>query len=230
MSGVGTVAAVGLSKAYGRRYALRKASFELRAGEITAVIGQNGAGKSTTFHLLAGRMAPTSGQVQFDGRVAGREEWRRRACGYVSHASFLYGTLTARENLVLLNQLYGLEGGVDSVLEQVGLDRASDRLAREFSRGMVQRLALGRLLLTQPSVWLLDEPASGLDEAGRRWLVGEVRRAAADGRVVALSSHSRAMVGELATQAVVLRRGRLEHTGPVSGPDEVDRLFREYIG
>lgn len=230
-SAVKRVEAQDLTRTYGRRYALKKANFTLDAGQITAIIGGNGAGKTTTFNLLARRIRATSGSILFDGAVAGYDEAYRRAVGYLSHASFLYGALTARENLDLVCGLYNVStDGVTPILERVGLSKAANRSAREFSRGMVQRLALGRLLITDPAVWLLDEPASGLDEPGRRWLASEIRAAAARQKVVALSSHSRELVGELAQHAVVLSRGRVVHTGPVADKAEVARLFGEVMG
>ena len=231
MSRVQTVEAVELTRSYGRRYALKKANFSLQAGTVTAIIGQNGAGKTTAFDMLAARRAPSGGEVRFDGEVVPDGPDRRRAVGYLSHASFLYGTLTARENLELVAGLYRVaDPPIDPVLERVGLSRAANRQARHFSRGMVQRLALGRLLLANPDIWLLDEPASGLDEAGRTWLGREIDALMDAGRVVALSSHSRSLVGALASHVVVLKRGRVVHTGPVDGPDHIDALFREHIG
>ena len=230
---VSTVEAVELTRAYGRSYALRKASFTLESGTVTAIIGGNGAGKTTTFNLLAGRLAPSSGQVLFDGEDLEIDAPRLRLCGYLSHASFLYGDLTAQENLALMAGLYGLnmaDSVQRSLLERVGLKRAMHRPIRQFSRGMTQRLALARLLLVDPAVWLLDEPASGLDEAGRRWLSGEVEELRQRERTVAIASHSRQLIGGLATHAIVLQKGRVVFTGRVQGPTHIDELFAEYIG
>ncbi len=225
-----SVEAVDLTRTYGRRYALKKASFEMTAGTVTAVIGHNGAGKTTAFNLLARRIRPTSGEVLFDGRPATHAEDHRRACGFLSHHSFLYSALTARENLALTAGLYRQAGpDVDGVLARVGLRTAGERTVQQFSRGMVQRLALGRLLLVDPDVWLLDEPASGLDEAGRKWLADEVIALREANKVVALSSHSRRLVSRLATHAVVLSKGRVAFSGPVAD-GQIDALFAEHIG
>ena len=230
-SAIQRVDAVELTRAWGRRYGLKKATFGLEAGTITAVIGPNGAGKSTTFNLLARRVAPTSGEVRFDGALATHARAHRRACGYLSHASFLYGDLTARENLELVAGLYRMPtSGVPGVLERIDLVRAADRCVRIFSRGMVQRLALGRLLLVDPDVWLLDEPASGLDEAGRRWLMAELGALRDSGKIIALSSHSRHLVSALATHVVVLVRGRVVYSGPVQGETHIQELFAEHMG
>ena len=228
-----SVEAVDLTRTYGRRYAVRKACFRLESGTVTAVIGANGAGKSTTFNLLARRIAPTSGQVFFDGVDLATRTERRRLCGYLSHASFLYGGLTALENMNLVSGLYGVEASqeqVEALLKRVGLERAKSRPVRQFSRGMTQRLALSRLLLVDPSVWLLDEPASGLDDAGRRWLQSEVEALRRSGRIVAIASHSRHMISALASHAIVLQKGRVVFSGPVESASHVDQLFAEYIG
>jgi len=226
------VQAVSLSRRYGLRYALRDASFDLPAGEITAVIGGNGAGKTTAFNLLAGLIKPTSGS--FEVRLAPPNSEGSAPtvkCGYLSHDSFLYGALTAVENLALVARLHGVDQTlVLPVLERVGLQKRGNARVSTFSRGMVQRLALGRLLLIQPAVWLLDEPATGLDEAGRKWLAREVTALAENGKVVAFASHHRDLVGQLATHAVVLAQGRIVHSAKVESADEIRELFREHIG
>jgi ABC-type multidrug transport system ATPase subunit len=229
---IARVEALDLTRAYRRRFALRKACFTMDSGTITAVIGHNGAGKTTAFNLMARRIKPTSGTVLFDGREATHAQEHRRACGFLSHHSFLYSALSARENLQLVADLYRLpdaDARITDVLERIGLSSTGIRAVQVFSRGMVQRLALGRLLLVDPDVWLLDEPASGLDQGGRNWLSDEVRRLAGRGKILALSSHSRTLVSSLATHAVVLSKGRVVFSGPVADGD-VERLFAEYIG
>ena len=231
------VVATSLGKVYGRRHALRDASFVLPAGAVTAIVGHNGSGKTTTFNILAGRMRQTSGEVRFGERDLSNQE-RGEWVGYLAHQSYVYGALTARENLALVAGLYRkVNVAFDAILERVSLAKHADRPARAFSRGMVQRLALARLLVADPHVWLLDEPASGLDSAGRAWLEAEIRALAGAGKVVALSSHSRQMVSDLASHVVVLQNGRVMHHGALDrdgGTDgsatAVQRLFAEYIG
>ncbi len=231
----GNVQVHGLARTFGRRPVLRDATFTLPRGAVTAIIGQNGAGKSTTFNVLSGRIPPTAGRVHYAGTET-TERDRGRSFGYVAHASFLYGALTARENLTLVAALHGRPtDGLPEILERIGLTRAADRAVRTYSRGMTQRLAIGRLLVFDPPVWLLDEPASGLDAKGRTWLEAEIRGLVSAGKVVALSSHSRDLVAELARHVVVLAGGRIAHTGPLpedraAAAAEVERLFSEHIG
>ena len=230
MTGLQRVDAVDLTRVWGRRFALRNATFSLGTGSVTALIGGNGAGKSTTFNLLAQRLAPTRGHVLFDGQPAGRSQAERRMCGYLSHKSFLYSDLTAVENLALTAGLYRLEASEPApLLKRVGLARHGDRLVREYSRGMVQRLALARLLLVDPCLWLLDEPATGLDQSGRSWLVEELASLREEGKIIALSSHSRPFLRSVATHAVVLKRGLVVASGAVESPEAVDALFEEHV-
>ena len=230
MSTIQTLAAIDLTRIYGRGYALKKANFELQSGTITALVGANGAGKSTAFNLLAGRIKASAGKIQLDGVETCFDPEDRNRIGFLSHESYLYGGLTASENLCLYAGLHGVDDTeVASVLEQVGLTKQANRQAQQFSRGMIQRLALGRLLLTDPSVWLLDEPASGLDEAGRNWLSKTIRGLADKGRIIAFSTHHRQLAAELATHTIVLKKGRVVQSGEVEGAETVQALFEEHV-
>ncbi len=205
----------GLGRAFGRRHALRDVTFTAGGGDVVALVGHNGAGKSTLLQVLSTRIAPTQGRALLDDELLSPGCPARVRLGYVSHQSFLYGALTARENLALSARLGGFpEDAVVPTLERVGLGRAKDRLARELSRGMTQRLMIARLLLQDARVWLLDEPSTGLDAVGLTWLQGEVESAAAMGRVVIFSSHDRGLLERSATQGLRLDGGRLTDFGP----------------
>jgi heme ABC exporter ATP-binding subunit CcmA len=226
-----TVQAEGLTCVYGHRYALKDVSFEWSSGTVAAVVGANGAGKTTLLGILAGRLGATHGQVLY-----GEEKRSVRDCrawvGYLSHASFLYEALTCRENLLLVADLHGLtdKDRVDSLLERVGLAPHANRPVSDLSRGMVQRLSIARVLLPSPRVVLLDEPTTGLDESGRNWLAETLRSLAADGVLVALASHSRSFLSDLATHALVLKRGRVTFSGAMDGSDAWVNLFGEHLG
>src|SRR5262249_23207954 len=146
-------------------------SLELRAGSMCALLGHNGAGKTTLLGVVSTLVRPSTGKVVYRtsaGEVTG--EAVRKEIGLLAHASLCYGELTAVENLELVAGLYGVDGSagaIAGVLDRVGLEpRARTREARTYSRGMVQRLALARALLTRPSLLLLDEPFTGLDRGG----------------------------------------------------------------
>jgi len=152
--------------------------------------------------------------------VAEAAEAFRAALGLVAHGTFLYDHLTARENLRFYGRLYGvpaLERRVEEVLAQVGLGPEAEEPVRTFSRGMQQRLAIGRALLHQPRVLLLDEPFTGLDRGGREMLAGTLRRFRAGGGACLLVTHDFDQVAGLADRFVVLDRGRVVAEGEGAG-------------
>jgi len=199
----------GVSKSYGTRAALRNVSLTVDAGRVLAVLGPNGAGKSTLLRVAAGITRPEIGEVRVGGRPVSDPSARRQV-GAAGHRSFLYGHLSAEENLRFYAQLYELPPArVDDGLERFGLRPYRRRPVRELSRGLVQRLSLARALLHDPAVVLLDEPFTGLDaDASRivRELIPELR---ARGCAVVVATHAWAEARELADDAVVVVAGRL---------------------
>ena len=172
-----------VAKRYGSERALAGVTLDLAAGSMCALLGHNGAGKTTLLGVVSTLVRPTGGTVAYRsaaGEVTG--DGARREIGMLAHSSLCYGELSARENLALTAGLYDLVLGqqaIDQMLDRVGLDKkARDRAARTYSRGMVQRLALARALLTRPSLLLLDEPFTGLDRDGALALGEAARRAA----------------------------------------------------
>ena len=219
-----------LTRVLGRRYAVKDVDIDWLPGTITAVIGPNGAGKSTILGLVAGRIASSQGTVGYGD--ASNNTVPRKNIGYLSHASFLYRALTCRENIQLAADLHGMNDSsrVDEVLGRVGLAEHGNRFVSELSRGMVQRLAIGRVLLSNPGILLLDEPTTGLDEAGRAWLTDTLKDLAQRGCTVVVVSHQRGFLQGLATHALVLRRGRPQFSGEVTEAGGWDGLFQEYFG
>lgn len=202
-----------VGRTFGRRRALIDVSITARPGEVTAILGPNGAGKSTLLGILATLVAPSSGSVRWGTTALVRGSAARSALGYVGHEPGVYMDLGAAQNLQLFANLYGLDdpsGRARAVLERVGLaDAPDDAPVRTFSRGMQQRLALGRALLHQPPILLFDEPGSALDPAGTDWLATELGRERDRGRVVVLVTHDLDAAGALAEHVVILRRGRV---------------------
>lgn len=203
-----------LTKRYGTERALGGVSLELTAGKLTALLGHNGAGKTTLLGIVSTLVRPTDGAVTY--RAKGAEvlgEDVRREIGMLAHASLCYGELTAHENLELVAGLYSVDGDratLTAVLDRVGLDvKARDRAARTYSRGMLQRLALARALLTRPSLLLLDEPFTGLDRDGALAL-GEQLGALRDaGAIVVIVTHDLEAIAGKTDHVAILRRGQL---------------------
>ncbi len=213
----------GLSKRYGLHRALTKVDLELRSGEVCALLGANGAGKSTLLGIVSKAIRPSGGEVRFvsNGVAMSSGGALRREIGVLAHESFLYSGLTALENLNFWGRLYGvesLEERAAELLELVGLDeKAWSRTAGTYSRGMVQRLALARTMLHEPSVLLLDEPFTGLDRAGSASLATALEGAVTRGCVVLVITHDLASIADITTHLAVLKGGKLVHEERAQG-------------
>jgi heme exporter protein A len=223
-----------VTKSYGGRRALIDVSATFVPGRVGAVLGPNGAGKSTLLSILSTLVAPSAGEVRWGDEPLGRASPARRRIGYVGHDPGLYGDLTARENLVLFAELYGIGQPREralAMLSRVGLDDAPpDAPARTFSRGMLQRLALARALLHEPELLLFDEPSSALDPAGAAWLQTELGAERAGGRIVVLVTHDLEAAATIAEHVIVLRRGRVvfDDTRPGGfGAEALRAVYRE---
>jgi heme exporter protein A len=200
-----------LVKRFGMKAVLRGLDFQVEAGEFVALLGPNGAGKTTFLRILASLSRPTFGEVSIAGyRLPDQAAAVRRRLGVVSHLPLLYGDLTAEENLVFYGQMYGvtaLPRRVGEVLELVGLHSRRRELVRTFSRGMQQRLAIGRAIVHDPQLMLFDEPHTGLDQDACAMLDDVLRAVAASGRTVVMTSHDLARAADLAGRFDVLSRG-----------------------
>ena len=200
-----------LVKRFGLKPVLRGVDFEVQPGEFVALLGPNGAGKTTFLRILASLSRPTLGEVTIAGYQLPHQASQVRArLGVVSHLPLLYGDLTAEENLRFYGRMYGLtalEQRISEVLEMVGLDARRRDLVRTFSRGMQQRLAIGRAVLHDPDVVLFDEPYTGLDQDASSMLDEVLKTVAAKGRTVVMTSHDLARAEDLATRFDILSRG-----------------------
>lgn len=213
-----------IEKRYGGLYALRRVSLEVAPGECVAFAGRNGSGKTTLLRIAARLVRPSAGSVRFSAlRRKGSPEkdgWVNSALqtageadvaiGFVAHATMVYDELTAEENLLMFAKLQGIaEPGAraSGLLEEVGLSERRGSLVRTFSRGMRQRVAIARALLNDPSVLLLDEPATGLDPEGITWLANALGGVRDAGRTILMSVHGESEISTIATRAVRLDAG-----------------------
>ena len=224
-----------LVKLFGLKSVLRSLEFSVEQGDFVALLGPNGAGKTTFLRILASLSHPTAGNVRVAGYNLPRQAVAvRRRLGVLSHQPLLYVDLTAEENLNFYGRMYGvpdLKARVDEVLEMVGLSARRRDLVRTFSRGMQQRLAIGRAVLHDPEVMLFDEPHTGLDQDACVMLDNVLREVAARGRTVVMTSHDLARAADLASRFDVLSRGRIIASAQrhEMQPDELLAFYRRAI-
>ncbi len=210
-----------ISKSFGRRKVLQELDFSLESGEIVALIGLNGAGKTTMIRTLATLARPDSGRIQIDTVVTNQDPVSVRSkLGVVLHATMLYANLTCRENLQFYARLYGLyrpSERVDELIAQMDLSaRADDRVAT-FSRGMQQRLSVARALLHGPKYLLMDEVFTGLDQRFISGLPELMRQKALEGTGILFTTHDLERVFSVASRVDLLHHGRILYSRPISG-------------
>jgi ABC-2 type transport system ATP-binding protein len=216
-----------LTKRFGGVRAVDDLSFEVRPGVVTGFLGPNGAGKSTTLRIVLGLITPTEGSGTVLGMPYGSLSEPARTVGAVLETQSFNPLRSGRNHLRVLASASGIEQRkVDEVLERVGLSAAARRRAGKYSLGMRQRLALGAALLGDPRILILDEPANGLDPQGIRWLRDLLRRFAAGGNAVLVSSHVLTEMAQLADEVIVINKGRLVRQAPVHELTNGSRALR----
>ena len=212
---VTAVRARGLTKTFGDVIALDEVDLDVPAGQIHGLVGPNGAGKTTLLGLLLGLTVPDTGALEILGTPVGRAlAVPAGVAGFVD-APGLYPTLTARQNLTALASLRGEPADVDQLLDRVGLRDVAGDSVRGFSLGMRQRLGLAAALLGEPRLLVLDEPANGLDPAGKRQVHRVLTDLADAGATVVLSSHRMDDLAALCGEVTLLSEGRVVFSGPV---------------
>ncbi|MBP2405224.1 ABC transporter ATP-binding protein [Streptomyces syringium] len=204
------IEAVGLTKRYGAKTAVYNLSFQVRPGAVTGFLGPNGSGKSTTMRMILGLDNPTAGQVTIGGHPFNKLPNAPRQVGALLDAKAVHGGRSARQHLLSLAQLSGIPARrVDEVLGVVGLQDVARRRSKGFSLGMGQRLGIAAALLGDPQVLLFDEPVNGLDPEGILWVRNLMKRLAAEGRTVFVSSHLMSEMALTADHLIVIGRGQL---------------------
>ena len=206
----------GLTKSFGNVNAVEGLGFDIPENKITGFLGPNGAGKTTTLRMILGLMRPDAGSAKVLGKPFVELGDPAATVGALLDVDQFHPQRSARKHLEILVAAGRLEPSrVDEVLAMVELDSVADRKVGGFSLGMKQRLSLAAALMGDPLVLILDEPANGLDPAGRRWLRNFLRSYVSLGRTVLVSSHLLEEIAEVADDVVVIDKGRLVTQAPV---------------
>ncbi len=213
---------VGLTKSYGDHYAVRELSLNLEKGDVFGFIGPNGSGKTTTMRMLATLLQPTYGEAYVAGySIYTRPKEIRRVIGYMPDFFGVYDDMKVTEYLEFFAAAYRINGAdrrrrVDEVLQLVDLDFKRDAFANTLSRGQTQRLGLARVLLHEPEVLLLDEPASGLDPRARIEIRRLIKQLGQMGKTIMVSSHILPELADVCNKIGIIERGKLEVNASVA--------------
>lgn len=224
----------GVTRRYGRRWALRGVTLSVAAGEVVGVEGHNGSGKSTLLRILSTAIKPTGGKARVFGRDVAKEATAvRGTIAFLTHYPGLYDDLTAEENLQFACRMLGRDfAEIPDLLGRVGLGREARETVRTFSAGMQRRLSLARLLLQRPRLLLLDEPYNNFDPAGIALVNDVVREVRARGGSAMIVLHDRHSAGDMLDRLVRLRHGVVDSDVPLPEPgattaDALEPVFGE---
>ncbi len=206
-----------LEKLFGYRQALRGVTLDVADGQVVALVGPNGAGKSTLLRILATLMRPSRGRAAIAGiEIPEGAMQARSMIGYVGHQTLLYDDLTVRENLRFYGRLYVLDdidARIDEAARRTGVDKRLDDVTRTLSRGYQQRASLARALLHRPTIYLYDEPYTGLDQDSSGLLDSLFAQARDAGASILFSTHDFPRGLAIADRAIILRAGRVVYDG-----------------
>ncbi|WP_146588205.1 ABC transporter ATP-binding protein [Posidoniimonas polymericola] len=211
----------GLTKKYGELFAIREININLCRGDVFGFIGPNGAGKTTTMRILATLLTPTWGEAYVGGHsIYTKPKEIRRTIGYMPDFFGVYDDMKVIEYLEFFAAAYRIDGDArrkkcDEVLGLVDLEFKREALATSLSRGMTQRLGLARVLLHDPEVLLLDEPASGLDPRARIEMRNLLKRLRGLGKTIMVSSHILPELADICNKVGIIERGELVYNDTV---------------
>lgn len=220
-----------ITKVLGEKMVLRGIDLQIEQGESVAILGANGAGKSTWLKIAAGLLKPTSGDILLHGKTRKTDDYEyQKQIGYLGHQSFLYDSLSPVENLTFFAKLYQLEQRgkrIDQLIADVGLSLFKHEPVRTFSRGMIQRLAIARTILHEPTILFLDEPYTGLDKQAVTMFNGLLAELREKGVTIVMVTHDFEYITEVCDRIVVLRKGKIAEDERINGRslNWIDQLY-----
>jgi ABC-2 type transport system ATP-binding protein len=209
-----------VTKEYADLVALAPLSLDVPSGEMLALIGHNGSGKSTFLRMAAGLLEITDGTITVDGAPAGTSD-ARAALSFLPDDPVLYDDLSVREHMAYVAALHGVdidEEEIDAIVDRVGLLHRADDLPARFSRGLRQRTSIALGIVRPMRLLLVDEPFVGLDATGKEALLGILDELRDDGVAVVVATHEPSFV-DRADRCVALRDGQVVHDGPATAAD-----------
>ena len=230
------IVAEGVTKSFGYIQALRGVDLKVKKGEFVTVFGPNGAGKTTLIKLLATLTKPTSGKVSIANYDIKKEPDKVRALiGVISHDPYLYGNLSALENIGFFASLYGIsqpKKKAIQVIKQVGLESRMHDLVRTFSRGMQQRLAVARAIVHNPKIFLLDEPYTGLDQHGARIFGDLLNWLKTENRTIVMTTHNLPEGLEVSDRVAIIDGGKIIYESDARGIEltKFKEIYFEKVG
>jgi heme exporter protein A len=223
---------ISVSKSFGTRPVLKGINLQVGHAQGVCICGVNGAGKSTLLRIISGLLEPSQGSVKLCGLEVGSEpEKTKSQLGVISHKSMLYPDLSLSENLLFFARLYSVKEShkrVKEILEELGLASYRYDRAGILSRGMLQRLAIGRAVIHRPAVLLADEPFTGLDTEACLHLISVLDKFRADGGTLVMTSHDTRLGLQCCDRVMVLDRARIVFEAMTSEID-TDLFVQDYL-
>ena len=199
-----------VSKYFGRARVLNNVSFEIQKGSVLGILGPNGSGKSTLMRIIAGLIKTWDGNIYFDGKPIVEESIYLHRVGFLIEDPAFYEHLTAAENLIMLSRLTNSPlDNIERLLKEVDLNGSEDKLVRNFSYGMKQRLGIAQAILNDPDILFLDEPSNGLDPHGIVQMNNTIVDLNKKGKTICLSTHVVEHVKDLCSHIIILKEGNL---------------------
>ncbi|WP_462412166.1 heme ABC exporter ATP-binding protein CcmA [Neobacillus sp. Marseille-QA0830] len=208
-----------LTKQADNKLILRGIDLKVSKGETVAILGPNGAGKSTLLKIIAGLIKPTTGSVKMNGLDLRKKAIEaKKNIGYLPHASLLYDHYSPMENLVFFGKLYGVDRAEERAIQlvkEVGLSFFLHDPVKNFSRGMIQRIAIARAIIHDPEILLLDEPHTGLDQGAMTILNNVILSMKKKGTTTLMVTHDFKQAAEICDRIIIIKNGKMVDDFPV---------------